>query len=71
MRYPEQLIAGMRKDLTQYGVREVRTPEEVDRTLSAGQWDGADGCQFGLRLRGRKGAPGSWELRLLTRYGPM
>ena len=26
----------MRSDLTQYGVKEVRTPEEVDRTLSTG-----------------------------------
>jgi putative YphP/YqiW family bacilliredoxin len=33
MRYPEQLIAPMRQDLTQYGVVETRTPEEVDRTL--------------------------------------
>lgn len=33
MRYPEQLIAAMRQDLTQYGVRETRTPEEVDRVL--------------------------------------
>lgn len=33
MRYPEQLIALMRKDLTQYGVEEARTPEEVDRIL--------------------------------------
>jgi putative YphP/YqiW family bacilliredoxin len=33
MRYPEQLIALMRKDLTQYGVAEARTPEEVDRIL--------------------------------------
>jgi bacilliredoxin len=33
MRYPEQLIALMRKDLTQYGVTEARTPEEVDRIL--------------------------------------
>jgi putative YphP/YqiW family bacilliredoxin len=35
MRYPEQLIAPMRADLTQYGVEEIRTPEEVDRKLSA------------------------------------
>jgi putative YphP/YqiW family bacilliredoxin len=35
MRYPEQLIVPMRKDLTQYGVQETRTAEEVDRTLSA------------------------------------
>jgi putative YphP/YqiW family bacilliredoxin len=33
MRYPEQLIALMRKDLTQYGVQETRTPEEVNRAL--------------------------------------
>lgn len=33
MRYPEQLIAPMRNDLTQYGVREIRTPSEVDQTL--------------------------------------
>lgn len=35
MRYPEQLIAPMRADLTQYGVEEARTPEQVDNTLSA------------------------------------
>lgn len=33
MRYPEQLLAAMRKDLTQYGVEEARTPEDVDRLL--------------------------------------
>ena len=36
MRYPEQLIIPMRKDLTQYGVEEVRSPEEVDRVLGPG-----------------------------------
>jgi putative YphP/YqiW family bacilliredoxin len=36
MRYPEQLIARMREDLTQYGVAETRTPEEVDRKLAPG-----------------------------------
>lgn len=36
MRYPEQLIAPMREDLTQYGVREARTAEEVDRILGPG-----------------------------------
>jgi putative YphP/YqiW family bacilliredoxin len=36
MRYPEQLIAPMRSDLTQYGVKELRTPEEVDNTLRSG-----------------------------------
>ncbi len=34
MRYPEPLIAPMRRDLTQYGVDEIRTPEEVDRALA-------------------------------------
>ena len=33
MRYPEQLISVMRRELTQHGVVETRTPEEVDRTL--------------------------------------
>lgn len=33
MRYPEQLIAIMREDLTKYGIAEARTPEEVDRLL--------------------------------------
>jgi putative YphP/YqiW family bacilliredoxin len=33
VRYPEQLIAPMRADLTQYGVAEARTPEEVNRLL--------------------------------------
>lgn len=34
MRYPEPLIAIMRQDLTQHGVKETRTPEEVDQALS-------------------------------------
>lgn len=32
-RYPEQLIAPMREDLTRYGVRELRTPEAVQQAL--------------------------------------
>src|SRR5450755_1023447 len=36
MRYPEPLIAPMRRDLTQHGVQEIRTPEEVDRVLGPG-----------------------------------
>jgi putative YphP/YqiW family bacilliredoxin len=36
MPYPEQLIVPMRRDLTQYGVEETRTPAEVDRALAAG-----------------------------------
>jgi putative YphP/YqiW family bacilliredoxin len=36
VRYPEQLIIPMRQDLTQYGVQELRTPEEVDRALTPG-----------------------------------
>ena len=32
-RYPEQLIAPMRDDLTQYGVREARTAQEVNQLL--------------------------------------
>lgn len=36
MPYPEPLIAPMRQDLTQYGVEEARTPEEVDRLLAPG-----------------------------------
>ena len=35
MRYPEQLIAVMRQDLTQHGVDETRTPAEVDQLLSS------------------------------------
>jgi putative YphP/YqiW family bacilliredoxin len=34
--YPEQLIAPMRADLTQYGVEEARTPEDLDRLLGPG-----------------------------------
>ena len=33
-RYPEQLIARMREDLTQYGVQETRTAEDVNRVLT-------------------------------------
>lgn len=32
-RYPEQLISIMREDLTQYGVQETRTAEDVNRLL--------------------------------------
>ena len=35
MRYPEQLIAVMRQDLTQHGIDETRTPAEVDQLLSS------------------------------------
>ena len=35
MPYPEQLIAPMRADLTQYGVEEARTPADVDRLLES------------------------------------
>jgi putative YphP/YqiW family bacilliredoxin len=34
LRYPEQLIAIMREDLTKYGIAEARTAEEVDRLLA-------------------------------------
>lgn len=36
MRYPEQLIAIMREDLTKYGLIETRTPAEVDEMLAPG-----------------------------------
>jgi putative YphP/YqiW family bacilliredoxin len=36
MRYAEPLIIPMRKDLTQYGVQEARTPEEVNQALRPG-----------------------------------
>ena len=36
MPYPEQLIAAMRRDLTQFGIEETRTPAEVDRALEPG-----------------------------------
>ena len=36
MRYPEQLIAPMREDLTQHGVQEMRTTEEVNQMLRPG-----------------------------------
>ena len=36
MPYPEPLIAAMRQDLTQYGVEEARTPQDVDRLLKPG-----------------------------------
>ena len=37
VRYPEHLIGRMREDLTQYGVEEARTPEDVDRALAASE----------------------------------
>ncbi|MGH9627074.1 MAG: BrxA/BrxB family bacilliredoxin, partial [Bryobacteraceae bacterium] len=36
LRYPEQLIAPMRQDLTRHGVEEARTPHEVDKLLRPG-----------------------------------
>ena len=33
MRYPEEFIGPMRQELTQLGVQETRTPEEVDAIL--------------------------------------
>ena len=36
MRYPEQLIAPMRADLTRYGIKETRTTEDVNRMLAPG-----------------------------------
>jgi len=36
MRYPEQLIIPMRQDLTQYGVKEAHTAEDVDKLLAPG-----------------------------------
>jgi putative YphP/YqiW family bacilliredoxin len=33
MRYPEEFIRPMRQELTQLGVQETRTPEEVDAML--------------------------------------
>lgn len=33
MPYPEALLVAMRRDLTQYGVEEARTPEAVDALL--------------------------------------
>jgi putative YphP/YqiW family bacilliredoxin len=36
MPYPEQFLTPMRRDLTQYGIEETRTPAEVDRALTPG-----------------------------------
>ena len=36
MPYPEQFLIPMRADLTQYGVEETRTPQEVDQALEPG-----------------------------------
>jgi len=36
MRYPEQLITPMRQDLTQHGVKEARTADDVDKLLAPG-----------------------------------
>ncbi len=35
MRYPEELIAPMREELSQLGVEETRTPEAVDQALTS------------------------------------
>lgn len=36
MPYPEQFLTPMRRDLTQYGIEETRTPADVDRALAPG-----------------------------------
>jgi putative YphP/YqiW family bacilliredoxin len=36
MPYPEQFLTPMRRDLTQYGIEETRTPADVDRVLGPG-----------------------------------
>jgi len=36
MPYPEQFLTPMRRDLTQYGIEETRTPSDVDRALAPG-----------------------------------
>jgi putative YphP/YqiW family bacilliredoxin len=36
MPYPEQFLTPMRRDLTQYGVEETRTPADVDRAIAPG-----------------------------------
>ena len=36
MRYPEPLIAPMRAELSQNGVMEARTPEQVDQLVAPG-----------------------------------
>jgi putative YphP/YqiW family bacilliredoxin len=33
MQYPEMLLKPMREELTRFGVEELKTPEDVDRTL--------------------------------------
>ena len=35
MPYPELMIAPLRKELTRLGIRELRTPEEVDAFMDA------------------------------------
>ena len=36
MPYPEQLLIAMRRDLTQHGVEEARTPAALDQALAPG-----------------------------------
>jgi putative YphP/YqiW family bacilliredoxin len=36
MPYPEQFLTPMRRDLTQYGIEETRTPADVDLALAPG-----------------------------------
>jgi bacilliredoxin len=35
MRYPEDFVAPMRKELTDLGIEELRTPEDVDRAVAS------------------------------------
>ena len=52
--YPEQMVAPMRQDLTQEGVVELRTAEEVDQLLSTEKGTGTCCSQLCLWLCGRK-----------------
>ena len=57
MPYSELMIRPMREELTRIGVEEMRTPEDVDRTLAnKGHCDGRR--KLNLRLRCRKSATG-------------
>ena len=58
MPYPEELIAPMRQDLVQLGFKELRTRDEGRRGLGDGGPHDDGGHQLGLRLFGRRHAPG-------------
>ena len=59
--YDERIVTPMRQELTQLGVQEMRTPDEVDAKLRGSKGDDARRRQFSLRMCSAQCAPGRRE----------